>query len=378
MSQSRDKDEKMEQIRKNISIAKRRSQKRMALIYGGLIFLSTLLTIILSTLLTYLAMTYIPFFYEHMTMSIVTFILALIIVSAFVGMILTIIIVNLPLRPLTRIISTIDSLANGDFTVRVPENYTLSPIRTLAMSLNRLAEELGNTELLRRDFIDDFSHEFKTPIVSIRGFARILKSGNYTEEEKEEYLDIILEESTRLASLSANVLNLNRIEKQTIRTNDQLFNFAEMTRRIILMLETKWSRKNINLDIDLDELDYYGDPDLLSQLCINLIDNAIKFSPKEGDVRISLKPVPDNEKKADHKKMYEKNCLIFTVTDHGPGISPEEQGHIFDKFYQADSSHSTEGNGLGLSVVQKIVSLYKGDIRVNSIPGEGCTFTIYL
>ncbi len=357
--------------------AKRRTKQRMALIYGGLIFLSTLLTVILSSWLTYLAFYYIPVFHAFISISIATFLLSLILVSFFIGMILTMIIVKLPLRPIGSIISAIDTLADGDFTVRIPDNYSLSPLRALAQSVNRLAEELGNTELLRNDFIDDFSHEFKTPIVSIRGFARILKSGNCTEEEKNEYLDIILEESTRLTSLSTNVLNLNRIEKQTIRTNNQTFNFAELVRRVILMLETKWVKKNINLDIDLEELDFYGDPDLLSQLCINLIDNAIKFSPKEGDVGITLKPasLPNSSK---DKKTSSMHGIVFTVSDHGDGISEEEQKHIFDKFYQGDASRSTEGNGLGLSVVQKIVSLYDGEITVDSAPGEGCTFVVRL
>ena len=370
--------DKTKEIRSNIEFARKNSHRRMALIYGGLIFFSTLLTVILSAYLTYFGITHIPFIHDYVTTSIVTFLLVLVVVSSFIGMILTIIIVHFPLRPISRIISAVDTLANGDFTVRVPDNYTLSPMRALAKSVNRLAEELGNTELLRSDFIDDFSHEFKTPIVSIRGFARILKSGNCTEEEKNEYLDIILEESTRLASLSTNVLNLNRIEKQTIRTNDQLFNFAEMVRRVILMLETKWSRKNISLDIDLDELDYYGDPDLLSQLCINIIDNAIKFSPFEGDVKISLKPAPEAEDVNKAKKAAHGSSIIFTVEDHGAGMTPDEKDRVFEKFFQGDSSHSTEGNGLGLSVVQKIVNLYNGHINIESTPGEGSTFIIEL
>ncbi len=369
--------EKTKKIRSNIEFAKKSSHKRMALIYGGLIFFSTLLTVILSAYLTYFGITHIHFIHDYVTTSIVTFLLVLVVVSSFIGMILTIIIIHFPMRPISRIISAVDTLSGGDFTVRVPDNYTIGPIRALAISVNRLAEELENTELLRSDFIDDFSHEFKTPIVSIRGFARILRSGNYTEEEKNEYLDIILEESTRLASLSTNVLNLNKIEKQTIRTNDQLFNFAEMIRRVILLLETKWSRKNISLDIDLDELDYYGDPDLLSQLCINIIDNAIKFSPDEGDVRISLKPVPgvpDNVK----DRALSQSYIIFTVEDHGFGMTPEEKEHVFEKFFQGDSSRSTEGNGLGLSVVQKIVNLYNGHIEIESTPEEGSTFVIEL
>ncbi len=369
--------DKTKEVRSNIEFARKNSHRRMALIYGGLIFFSTLLTVILSAYLTYFGITRIHFIHDYVTTSIVTFLLVLVVVSAFIGMILTIIIVHFPMRPISRIISAVDTLADGDFTVRVPDNYTLSPMRALAKSVNRLAEELGNTELLRSDFIDDFSHEFKTPIVSIRGFARILRNGNCTEEEKNEYLDIILEESTRLASLSTNVLNLNRIEKQTIRTNDQLFNFAEMVRRVILMLETKWSRKNISLDIDLDELDYYGDPDLLSQLCINIIDNAIKFSPADGDVKISLKPAPGAED-ISKGRSHPRPCIIFTVEDNGSGMTSDEKNRVFEKFFQGDSSHSTEGNGLGLSVVQKIVTLYNGNISIESTPGEGSTFIIEL
>ena len=265
----------------------------------------------------------------------------------------------------------INSYAEGDYSARMEnqEDGYINIFHDLVNSVNRLGEELGNTEMLRSDFINDFSHEFKTPIVSIRGFAKLLKSESLSKEDRQEYIDIILEESTRLSSLSTNVLNLNKIEKQSIRTKMSAFNFAEMVRRVILMLETKWSKKHLKLDIKMEEVMYEGDSDLLSQMCINLIDNAIKFSYEGSEIEISLSRADMPNSRA---------TLRFEVLDHGIGMTKDEMERIYDKFYQADSSRSTEGNGLGLSVTRRIVELYGGSIEAKSRIGEGCLFVVLI
>ncbi len=348
--------------------AKRPLPHHMPLILGIILFLCSMLTYIFSYLCTYYLLNYVIILrYPSFSLSALTFFTMMFLISSILAVLISWLAIHFPMRPITRMIRAIDTLAEGDYSVRLPAESSFPPANRLAQEFNRLAEELGNTEMLRSDFINDFSHEFKTPIVSIRGFARILKSGSCTEEEREEYLDIILEESTRLSRLSENVLNLDKLEKQTFPMNNTCFNFAELIRRVLLMLEGKWGKKNLRLDIDLEEVEYLGDESLLSQLCINLLDNGIKFSPEEGILKIILKPSPEAGK-----------TLLFTVEDQGPGMDDAVIRRIFDRFYQADSSHATEGYGLGLPVVKRILELYQGEITVKSAPGEGCAMTVSL
>ena len=287
----------------------------------------------------------------------------IILVSALVGMALTILASRIPLRPIRDLIEAINQLAHGNFHVRVHLDLTQEFVR-LSESFNSMAQELENTELLRSDFINNFSHEFKTPIVSLRGFAKILKNDSLTKEERDEYLDIIISESNRLSQLSTNVLNLSKIEKMSILSDMESFDLSEEVRQSVLLLESKWQKKNLELFIDMDELEYHGNKALLNQVWINLIDNAIKFSPQNGKIKLKL-----------HKK---KDQVVFQILDNGCGMDEETKNHIFDRFYQGDSSHTAEGNGIGLTVVEKIVHLHKGQIRVVSEAGIGTTFTVNL
>lgn len=287
----------------------------------------------------------------------------LVIVSTIVGVALTAFLSRIPLKPIRQLISAMDQLANGDFSVRIHLDHT-DELEQLSRSFNRMAEELGNTELLRSDFINNFSHEFKTPIVSLRGFAKILKNNTLTDEERHEYLDIIISESNRLAQLSANVLNLSKVENLSIVTENEAFDLAEQIRRTILLLEPKWSRKNLDLIIDLDDITFYGNSSLLDQVWINLIDNAVKFSLDHSKIKIQLKQ--------------EEGFIVFRAIDNGYGMNADTREHIFDRFYQGDPSHAMEGNGIGLTVVQKIVALCKGTITVESEIGVGSIFTVRL
>ncbi|QIB70799.1 HAMP domain-containing histidine kinase [Aminipila butyrica] len=290
-------------------------------------------------------------------------ILLLIISSILIGTILTGILSKIPLRPIRKVVAACNQVADGDFSIRLP----LSPIdefNVFSKSFNRMVEELGSLEILRSDFVNNFSHEFKTPIVSLRGFAKILKYSDLTEEERNEYLDIIISESNRLAELSTNVLTLTALENLNIISSKEDFDLSEQVRRSVLLLESKWSNKSLELIIDLDDLTYNGNEDLLNQVWINLIDNAIKFSPDKGKIKIKLKSLGDR--------------VMFTVMDNGYGMDDESQKHIFDKFYQGDLSHSTEGNGLGLAIVNKIVKLHQGEITMESEPGIGTNFSVVL
>ena len=291
-------------------------------------------------------------------------ILMLLIISVVVGTVVSFMISRFPLKPLRRVIDAINRLAAGDFSARLrlpgPSSFT-----ELANSFNRMAEELGSIEMLRADFVDNFSHEFKTPIVSIKGFAEELKHDDLTKEQRDEYLDIIIHESSRLAQLATNVLNLSRVEKQTILAIREPFDLTEQVRRCVLLFESKWDQRRLNLNVELDEVTLEGDEELLSQVWLNLIDNAVKFTPEGGCVDIRLRKSETN--------------AVFSISDDGYGISEEVQRHIFDKFYQGESpARVSSGNGLGLSIARRVVALHGGDIRCKSEEGAGTEFTVEL
>ena len=255
-----------------------------------------------------------------------------------VGTVVSLVISRVPLRPVRRVIDAINRLAAGDFSARLSLNAPPT-FSELTESFNRMAEELGSIELLRTDFINNFSHEFKTPIVSIKGFAEELKHDDLTREQRDEYLDIIIAESSRLASLATNVLNLSKVEQQVILTDRRNFDLTEQLRRCVLLFENNWERKHLSLTVEFDEITYYGSDELLSQVWLNLIDNAVKFTPQGGAIVIRL------HQDAEHVR--------FAITDDGCGIRPDALGRVFDKFYQGDPSRTSGGNGLGLTVAKK-------------------------
>jgi Signal transduction histidine kinase len=288
-------------------------------------------------------------------------ILIMMLASIIVGMIVSLIQSKFSIRTIRAIKAATSQLAKGDFSARL--NFTRPvELREISDSFNLMAEELGSIELLRTDFINNFSHEFKTPIVSLKGFAEILKHNDLSDEEKCEYLDIIISESDRLSSLATNILNLSKLENQNILTEKRQYNLTEQIRRAILMFETKWVQKNITFSIAMDDVRYVGNEELLSQVWLNLLDNAIKFTPIGGDIHISLK-------QADHS-------VKFTIHNSGYGISQKTINHIFDKFYKGDISHATEGYGLGLSVVHRIVTLHGGKISCTSEENNWTEFIV--
>lgn len=282
--------------------------------------------------------------------------------SLIIGTAMALIISRKPLKPLNEIMDATDKIANGDYSVRVKPNGT-EQFRELGEKFNHMAEEIGSVEMLRTDFVNNFSHEFKTPIVSIRGFARALKWEDLTDGERNEYLDIIISESERLADLSNNVLYLSKIEKQTILTDKNTVNVSEQIRLVIALLYEKWSDKHIDIVFDSDEKYLSCNEELLKQVWINLLDNAIKFSPNGGKIEIRIAESTDE--------------VTVSIVDEGGGMSDETRRHIFDRFYQGDLSHTTTGNGLGLAIVKRIVELHSGNISVRSTE-KGSAFMITL
>ena len=273
---------------------------------------------------------------------------------------------HIPLKPINELITKINRLAAGDFKTRLRFGKALSSHRVakqLTASFNKMAEELENTEMLRGDFINSFSHEFKTPIVSITGLANLLESGNLTEEQRAQYARAIREESMRLSSMASNVLSLSRVEKVAILTDISRFNLSEQVRSAVLLLEEKWTRKSVDLQLDFEEYFLEANEEMLMQVWINLIDNAVKFVPEGGTVSLDI---------------YEKaDEVSVRISNTGPQIPIEKQDKIFNKFYQTDESHSTRGNGIGLAIVKRIVDLHKGRVLLTS-EGGVTAFTVSL
>ena len=279
-----------------------------------------------------------------------------------VGALFSALLLRYPLRPLRSIIEATDKIAAGDYSVRV-EPKGLSEFRRLGDKFNHMAEELDSVELLRTDFINNFSHEFKTPIVSIRGFAKMLESDELSPEERREYLGIIIEESERLAALSTNVLELGKLEQQSILSDRTAFSLSEQLRHALAQMLTKWDKKDIDLVCALPEIEYTGSEPLLKEVWVNLFDNAMKFAPQGGTVRVTLSEAPD--------------AVTVTCFNEGEPIEADALPHLFDKFYQADASRNRSGSGLGLSIAKRIVELHGGSIRV--LPeAQGNAFTVVL
>ena len=287
-------------------------------------------------------------------------------ISLIIGGVITFFSSRIPLKPINDSINKMNRLASGDFKTRLEFGKTLSShpaAQEFADSFNTMAEELGNTELLRNDFINNFSHEFKTPIVSITGLAQLLESGNLTEEQRVQYARAIREESMRLSSMANNVLSLTKVENQAILTDATVFNLSEQMRSAVLLLEKKWTDKCIDLRLDFDEFMIEANEEMLRQVWINLIDNAVKFAPEGATVSIEI--------------LDEGGDLSVKVCNTGSEIPSDKLDRIFNKFYQADESHATKGNGIGLAIVKKIVELHGGSIEVTS-ENSITTFTVTL
>lgn len=267
--------------------------------------------------------------------------------------------------PFDELTEATEKIAGGDFNVRVRESCPASTdFGALQRSLNYMIDELNGTELFRQDFINNFAHEFKTPIVSIRGFAHELQVGDLTEEQRQQYIQIIADESDRLVNMASNILLLSKLENQQIVSDKTLFCLDEQLRKALLALERQWSSKEIELDLDLHEVMYEFNADILMQVWLNLFSNAFKFTPVGGTVSCTLRE--------------ENGVAIVAIRDTGMGMTEEVRQHIFEKFYQGDQSHNGSGNGIGLNIVGRILELCGGSIKVDSTPGVGSTFTVLL
>ena len=339
----------------------------LTLLFAACIFIVIIMVItIVSAILFILYHTGLKPYFDAQMFKGSFFTLIVIIACILVGAIITLLFSRLMVKPFNRIIDAMNRLASGDFKTRLSFKkpfHSHPAIEELTVSFNAMATELDKTEILRSDFINNFSHEFKPPIVSIAGFAKLLKRGNLTEEQKQEYYNIIEEESLRLSYMATNVLSLTKVENQTILTDVTKFNLSEQIRNCLLILENKWTKKDLELEIVAEEHYIHGNEELLKQVWINLLDNAVKFANDKGFVKISVLDLGTD--------------LEVDISNDGTNIPDEKMHSIFNKFYQADESHASEGNGVGLSIVKKVVELHSGTINVSS-DNELTTFSIIL
>lgn len=288
----------------------------------------------------------------------------MVLISVLLGSGVTALMVRYCLRPMVELGTAMRKVAQGDFTVRLDEERDFPEIRQIKKDFNLMTKELGATEILQTEFVSNVSHEFKTPINAIEGYTMLLQSGDAISEEQEAYIQKILLNTGRLSALVGNMLLLSKIDNQNIQTKMTTYRLDEQIRQSILFLEARWTESNTDFDVEMDRIEYTGPESLMLHVWNNLIENAIKYGPQNGLIRMKLTE--------------EKNEIIFVIEDEGPGIGKEEQKHIFDRFYQADSSRKGEGNGLGLALVRQILGQSNGTIDVENLPERGCRFTVRL
>ena len=269
-------------------------------------------------------------------------------------------------RPVKNITDAAERIIQGDFSVRLEQPKQLGADDTFNRIIdcfNKMAQELGSVETLRSDFIATVSHEMKTPLAVMQNYGTLLQSPNLSEEKRLEYAKGVTEGARRLADMMTNILKLNRLENQQIYPQATRFDLGEQLCQCLLQFENVWESRQIEIETDIGEnIQVNADEELLSHVWNNLFSNAIKFTPPGGKVSVSLTAT--------------EHHAIVKVTDTGCGMTPEVGAHIFEKFYQADTSRATQGNGLGLALVKRVVDILQGEIRVESAVGKGSAFTV--
>lgn len=297
----------------------------------------------------------------HTWLIVAAAVLSLLIISQFVALLW----IKRITRPAEEISKAVEKVAKGDFDVKIDCSGFKYEMLDLGENLNKMIEELNSIELMRSDFVSNVSHEFRAPLSTIQGYVTLLSSPQTTEEKKSEYFQLLRDSTRQLSSLVDNVLKLSRLQSQNILPQKSNFSLDEQLRRAVLMFEQDWSEKELDLDLDLPECQYCGNGEMLSQVWTNLIGNAVKFSRNGGKIGVKL---DDSQ----------PNYISVTISDNGEGMSEDVKKHIFEKFYQGDTSRKSEGNGLGLALVKSICQLTGSEISVESQEGVGSSFTVRL
>lgn len=284
--------------------------------------------------------------------------------SLALGSFLTALVGRKILSPMTVISRAMQEVAKGDFTLQLKEDYSIKALRDMASNFNTMVRELSSIETLRNDFVSHVSHEFKSPLASIEGYAMLLQSRELSPSDREEYGRLVIESTHQLSTLTTNILKISKLERLEHLEGKNHFSLDEQLRQAVLILEPGWSAKEIELDLNLPATRCFGDEPLLMQVWLNLIGNGIKFMDRGGVLTVSI---------ITHSKELE-----VLIADTGIGMDDTVCRHMFEKFYQGDRSRNSEGNGLGLALVKRIIDLSKGSIEVDSAPEKGTRITVRL
>lgn len=290
--------------------------------------------------------------------------ITLLVTCVIVGSVVTGILSKLVYAPMKNVIRAMEKVADGDYSVRLNDSSSAKEVMELYTGFNLMTHELQATEVLQTDFVSNVSHEFKTPINAIEGYTMLLQGSENLSEDEELYLEKIVFNTRRLSTLVGSILLLSKLENQHIPARKTVFRLDEQIRQSIVAMEPDWSKKNVDFDVELEKIEHEGNEPMLRHVWDNLIANAVKFGPENGTVTIHL--------------AVDKGQIRFIIEDEGCGLSEEALKHIYDKFYQADSSHKEEGNGLGLALVKRILSLENGRIYAENLADKGCRFTVEL
>ena len=335
----------------------RRGPKKLSVLLTGSIFAVQFIT---NTVMSVFFLTF--FFLGQLSSPIFPYLAALlyIFVTAIVGVVLSRLAVRNFFSRLTALAEAMSRVAGGAFDTRVEESRQIAELSAMERSFNTMAKELGSTELMRTDFVQNVSHEFKTPLAAISGFAELLEEPGLDEQQRIAFAGQIRKGAARLTKLTGDILLLSQIENAETALRRESYRLDEQLRQIILSFD--WEAKGIRLDVDLEPYLFSGGEALMERALSNVIGNAFKYCPPKGNVQITLR---------------EENGAVISVSDSGPGVAPEEQKNIFLKFYRGKNATGSEGNGLGLALAAKIVSLHGGTIQLNSKPEEGSTFTLH-
>ena len=338
----------------------RRHWRRLSVMFSLLIFLSLTVTVLLTGALAALLYHFGILAGPNRGIGIFLAVAA----SVFVGTLLSKFAGRQPLSAITAMSEAAKEVAKGNFDSSLSEDCPVEELQDMAHNFNLMAKELAGTELLRTDFVENVSHEFKTPLSAIEGYVTLLQKKDLSEEKRREYTGKILYNTRRLSTLTSNILLLSRLENQELGIQKEPFCLDEQLREVILAQEEGWTAKELELEIDLEAVDYCGSKDLLVHVWENILSNAAKFAPQRGIIRILLRR--------------EDGRVLVCIADTGPGMSEEVRQRVFEKFYQGDVSRSSQGNGLGLALAKRIVDLHDGEIDVSTKERKGTTFTVSL
>ena len=346
-------------------MANERYQSKLYVKISFIVFLFFILNFVFTTfILTIISLTPIKHLLGSFALSTLLVFGSAYLGSTLVASILSYTILKRVLWPLVELSNKSIKVAKGDFSVSVNEKSSIPELKKTLENFNIMVKELNKVETLSKDFITNVSHEFKTPLSVIRSNVNIIENTELNEKEKSHCFELINSAIERLSILVSNVLKISKLDNHSVKLEEKQFRLDEQIRQCILSHADKIEDKNIELDIELEETDIVSDEELLSQVWDNLLSNAVKYTPENGKNSVNLTK--------------DKSKISISVKDTGCGIEEESLKHIFDRFYQCDSSHTKEGNGLGLAIVNKIIKLCDGEIKVNSKINEGSEFVVIL